>query len=141
MRASILAVAAVMMAGLFGGTSEAGYRGYRHYYSSWRYYPTSSYYYSTYNYYPTTYSTTYSYHYAVYYPSQPRYYYYYNPVRRVYWGRYDLQEKGYSLLAEKDRKEKLTDIPEDAFPKPGPMPVVGGTDDGLKLEVPPAPPK
>jgi hypothetical protein len=130
---------AVTMSGLFSAAAEAGY--YRQYYSSWSYYSTSNYHYARYYYYPTTYATTYSYHYVIYYPSQPRYYYYYNPVNRTYWGRYDLQEKGYSLLAEKDRKEKLADIPESAFPKPGAMPAVPGVEDNLKMEVPPAAPK
>jgi hypothetical protein len=135
-------VAAVAVAGLMSGnSSEAGYRGYaRHYYSSWSYYSYRNYYYSTYYYYPTTYATTYNYHYVVHYPSQPRYYYYYNPVRRSYWGRYDLQAEGYSLLAEKDRKEHLSDIPESAFPTPGMLPAVPGTEDSLTMAVPPAAP-
>ena len=142
MRKAIWAILAVATLGLLAATSEAGYRGYgRQYYTSWTYYNTSSYYYSTYYYHPTPTATTYSYHYVVYYPSRPRYYYYYNPVSRHYWGRYDVQEKGYSLLAEEDRKEKLADIKEEAFPKPGPMPAVPGTEDGLKMEVPPEAPK
>jgi hypothetical protein len=131
---------AIAMTSLMSSQTEAGYR-YRQYYSSWNYYSTSSYHYCRYYYYPTTYATTYSYHYVIYYPSQPRYYYYYNPYTQTYWGRYDLKEKGYSLLAEKDRKEKLADIPESAFPKPGAMPEVPGTEDKLKMEVPPAAPK
>jgi hypothetical protein len=140
---SVAAVAVVAVAGLMAtsSTSEAGYRYYgRHYYSSWSYYPSYNYYYSNYYYYPTSYATSYDYHYVVYYPSQPRYYYYYNPYRRVYWGRYDVQTGGYSLLAEKDRKEHLSDIPESAFPKAGAMPTVPGTQDGLTLPVPPSAP-
>src|SRR5262245_5824175 len=122
MRKAICLVAlAVAMSGLFAATSKAGYY-YRQYYSSWSYYRTSNYHYCRYYYYPTARATTYSYHYVISYPSQPRYYYYYNPTSGNYWGRYDTQEKGYSLLAEKDRKAKLSDIPESAFPKPGPMP-------------------
>jgi hypothetical protein len=66
--------------------------------------------------------------------------YYYNPYKRVYWGRYDLESKGYSLLEEKDRKEKLADIEESAFPKPGPMPPDPESTDGSKIPAPPAPP-
>ena len=51
---------------------------------------------------PAVTAVTYSYHYVVHYPARPRYYYYYNPVRRYYWGRYDTEAKGYSLLAEAD---------------------------------------
>ena len=69
-----------------GPAQAGGY--YRQYYSSWSYYPTTRYYYRTYYYYPTPVATTYSYHYTIYYPSQPRYVYYYNPVSRQYWGRF-----------------------------------------------------
>ncbi len=72
--------------------------------------------------------------------SYPKYVYYYNPYKRVYWGRYDLEAKGYSLLEEKDRKEKLADIPESAFPKPGPMPADPESTDGSKIPAPPQPP-
>jgi hypothetical protein len=117
----------------------------RQYYdTTWTYHEISSYHYSRYYYRPTYTATTYSYHYVVYYPSYPRYYYYYNPVRQVYWGRYEVDEngkgKGYSLLAEKDRKEKLSDIPESAFPKPAGMPAVPDSSDGEKMQPPPAPP-
>jgi hypothetical protein len=67
--------------------------------------------------------------------------YYYNPVSQQYWGRFEFGEdgkaKGYSLLAEKDRKEKLADIPESAFPKPAAMPAIPGTTDGEKMLPPP----
>src|SRR5262249_43131505 len=105
------------------------------------YYSTTRYYYRTYYYYPTPVATTYSYHYAIYYPSQPRYVYYYNPVSQQYWGRFEFdangKAKGYSLLAEKDRKGKLSDIPESAFPKPAEMPAIPGTTDGEKMAQPP----
>jgi hypothetical protein len=35
----------------------------------------------------------------------------------------------------------LDDIPESAFPAPGPMPAEPETSDGTTLAVPPAPPK
>ena len=67
--------------------------------------------------------------------------YYYNPVSQQYWGRFEFGEdgkpKGYSLLAEKDRKEKLADIPESAFPKPAAMPAIPGATDGEKMAAPP----
>jgi hypothetical protein len=61
-------------------------------------------------------------HYAVYSPQRPRYVYYYNPYKGRYWGRYDLAAGGYSTLAPPDRKPQLGQIPESAFPPPGPMP-------------------
>lgn len=105
----------------------------RHYYSGWSYQPARTYYYSYYYYKPYASYSGYSYHYSIYYPTRPRYVYYYNPVRRVYWGRYDLEEKGYSLLAEKDRKAELDSIPEKAFPKPGEMPSIPDSEDGEKM--------
>jgi hypothetical protein len=110
---------------------------YRQYYSSWTYYPSRTYYVRKYYYKPAPTYTDYSYHYCVHYPSQPRYVYYYNPVRRYYWGRFDTQGKEgaqYSLLAEKDRKESLDDIPESAFPAPGKMPAIPDAEDGVAIE-------
>ena len=99
-----------------------GYRNYgRQYYSSWSYHPTTRYYYCRYNYQPTVTVNTYHHHYVIYYPSRPRYRYYYNPVRRTYWGRYEVDANGnavgYSMLAKEDRKSTLDEIPESAFPK------------------------
>jgi hypothetical protein len=45
-----------------------------------------------------------------------------------------VKDKGYSLLAEKDRKEKLDDIPEKAFPKPGKMPVIPESEDNVRIK-------
>jgi hypothetical protein len=105
----------------------------RHYYGGWNYHPKRTYYYSNYYYKPQTTYSGYKHHYSIYYPSRPRYVYYYNPVARHYWGRYDLKEKGYSLLAEKDRKDDLTSIPEEAFPDPGTMPAIPESNDGEKM--------
>jgi hypothetical protein len=76
---------------------------------------------------------------VIYHPQRPKYYYYYNPVKRAYWGRCPVEQNGeaqYSLLAEKDRKGKLEEIAETAFPEPGPMPKVPDTED-LTLDLPP----
>jgi hypothetical protein len=108
----------------------------RHYYGGWTYYPARTYYYSYYYYQPTVTYTGYKYHYCVYYPDQPRYVYYFNPYAKVYWGRYDLEQKGYSQLADKDRREQLKDIPKDAFPKPAEMPPIPESDDGEKMLAP-----
>ena len=66
--------------------------------------------------------------------------YYFNPYKRVYWGR-SLTDCGgkelYSLLAEKDRKGNLDEIPETAFPKPGAMPSLPESTDGTKVDRPP----
>ena len=63
--------------------------------------------------------------------------YYYNHVRKVYWGRFDLEGKDgeqYSLLKEADQKENLDDIPEKAFPKPGKMPVIPESEDMVPIQ-------
>ena len=135
-----LIVGALLAAGIVTATlAQAGlFR--RHYYSSWSYYPQRTYHYSHYYYKPYSSYQGYKYHYCVYYPSKPRYTYYYNPYSKVYWGRYDLEEKGYSLLADADRKGTLKDIPEEAFPKPAEMPPVPDSEDGEQMAVPPAPP-
>jgi hypothetical protein len=115
--------------------------GQRQYYdTSYIYSPTYSYYYVRYYYRPVTTYTTYDYHYCIYYPSQPSYVYYYNPVSQAYWGRYKLGSKPgeqYSILAEKDRKKDLKDIPESAFPEPAAMPKIPGAKDDATIEPPP----
>jgi hypothetical protein len=113
----------------------------RQYYdSTWTYSPSYGYYYVHYYYRPVVTYTTYEYHYCIYYPSQPSYIYYYNPTAQVYWGRYEIGSKGeerYSLLAEKDRKKDLKEIPNGAFPKPGKMPTIPGAKDNVAIEPPP----
>jgi hypothetical protein len=74
-------------------------------------------------------------HYAVYYPRRPRYVYYYNPYKGRYWGRSDLEAGGYSTLTPQDRKPKLCQIPESAFPPRGPMPPA--EPDGEEMPPPP----
>ncbi len=113
----------------------------RQYYTpSWTYCPTTSYYFTTYYYQVAVAQPTYYYHYCIYYPAQPTYVYYYNPCTQVYWGRYKIGAKpneAYSILDKKDRKKDLADIPEEAFPAPGPMPKIPGSDDGVAMLAPP----
>jgi hypothetical protein len=129
----------VGLLGLAGLESpQAGaYSGRRQFYSSWNYNQGSGYHYRRFYYRPIETSYSYSYHYVVHYSNRPRYLYYYNPVKRYYWGRYDVEAKGYSLLAEPDRKQCLDEIKEAAFPKPGAMPNLPGTTDGVAMDVPP----
>ena len=131
-------VLAVALCGLMPAAANA--QGRQYYDNSYSYNEINNYYYCQYHY--QTAPATYSYHYVIYYPAHPRYVYYYNPHRRYYWGRYEIDEngkgKGYSMLEEKDRKEKLTDIPEKAFPKAGDMPPVPeGADAKEKMTPPP----
>jgi len=135
----VLMIGIASLSGGDTGPSKAeAHYAYRQYYdTSWSYYPAQNYHYRRYYYRPAVNVTTYSYHYTIYYTARPRYVYYYNPVKKYYWGRYDLEAKGYSMLKEEDRKEKLTDIKEEAFPKPGLMPAIPDSADNEKIEIPP----
>ena len=133
----LMAVAAT--SGPFAPEAQAGY--YRQYYSGWSYRPRTNYYYSRYYYHSYARASRYSYHYVICYASRPRYRYYYNPVRRVYWGRFEFDESGkplgYSMLKPEHRKENLEEIPDDAFPKPGKMPPIPDSKDGTAISAPP----
>ncbi len=140
---------AVVAGGVIATAQTADAATYRRqYYSNWNHHPTNNYHYCRYYYTPvvTTHVTTvkYEYHYVITYPSQPQYRYYYNPVRRVYWGRFEVDENnkpvGYSLLANEDRKSSLKDIPESAFPPASKMPPVPGSKDGEAMAAPPLAP-
>ena len=124
----VVCVAAV---GVTANDADAGRFG-RQYYSSWSYHPTQQYHYCRYYYQPTVRTQTYHYHYVIHYPSRPRYRYYYNPVRRVYWGRYEVDCKGnpvgYSMLKPEDRKSKLSEIDESKFPPAAEMPKIPETE-------------
>ena len=135
-------LSALVMLSLVAGVSTAiaGYHSPRQYYSGWHKPAAKSYYYRVYYYKPVTTYVGYRHHYVIYHPQRPKHYYYYNPVKRVYWGRCPVEQTGaaqYSLLAEKDRKGNLEDIPESAFPKPGRMPSVPDSED-LELDLPPS---
>jgi hypothetical protein len=98
----------------------------------------SGYYYCNYYCQPQS-GGNYTCHRCIYYASQPKYVYYYNPGKGKYWGRYDLEKKGYSLLADADKAGKISDIPESAFPKPGEMPIIPGATDATRMVLPPKP--
>jgi hypothetical protein len=127
--------------GLAYGPAVPAAMAQRQYYdSSYTYSPIYGYYYVRYYYQPAPTYTTYDYHYCIYYPSRPDYLYYYNPVSQAYWGRYKVGSKEnerYSILAEKDRKKDLKEIPESAFPAPAAMPAIPGSKDGVAMEPPP----
>lgn len=106
-------------------TSSAEAKRYRYVgrYSAKRLHSSGAYRYRKYTYYSRAARKTLS-HYAIYYNSRRhrRYIYYYNPRKRKYWGRLNVQTCSYSLLANKDKKEKLSDIPENAFPEEAELP-------------------
>ncbi len=120
--------------------AEAQAYGPRQYYSSWNQHPSRSYHYRSYYYKPTATYSGYKHHYVVYHPSKPQYLYFYNPYKRQYWGRCPVGAQGegkYSMLAEKDRKGSLSEIPESAFPAPSAVPAAPETEDKIPLDLPP----
>ncbi len=128
-------LAAVLLGAVTSGVAQAAPR--RQYYNDWNFYPQFGYYYISYYYQPSPRDAGYKYQFCLFYPSSPRFVYYFDPVRHLYWGRLDMKgtaDHQFSLLAEKDRKEKLKDIPEEAFPKPGKMPPIPESKDGAAME-------
>jgi hypothetical protein len=129
-------VEAVLVVSVLGSLAQAAVSP-RQWYNDWTYYPQFGYYYSSYYYKPAAGSEGLKFQFCIYYPAHPRYVYYFDPVKHHYWGRLDAKgEPGhqYSLLDPKDRKEKLKDIPEEAFPKAGKMPPIPESSDGTPME-------
>ena len=109
--------------------------------SAWNYDQTGIDYNCCYHSLPTQYATKYSDHYVIQYPPQPQYYDYDNPHRQVFWGRSSSDPQanpGYSLLAAKDRKGRLEEIPESAFGPLDELPAIPESNDGACLELPDA---
>lgn len=109
----------------------------RQWYNEWTYYPQFGYYYSSYYYLSSAVDKDYHHYFCLYYPAHPQYVYYFDPQTHLYLARLDVKgEPGhqYAALAPKDRKEKLKDIPEEAFPKPGAMPPIPESRDGTPME-------
>ena len=134
-----LVVAACLAVGLALGSATEASAALRQYYSGWTYYSARGYYYRTHYYKPEPEYLGYRHQYCIHYTTQPRYLYFFDPEERAYWGRFDTRGAPgaqYSVLAEEDRREKLTDIPETAFPPPGPIPLIPGAVDGAQMEMP-----
>ena len=82
-------------------------------------------------------AATWKYDYCIHFTGD-RFVYYYNPSTRLYWAAYDLEARGFSLIARKDQKGNLRDIPEAAFPAPAPNAIHPVT--GNPIPVPHYPP-
>jgi hypothetical protein len=130
-----LAGAVALTAALVVPSARAGLAA-RQYYSGWRH-SSQGYWFSTHYYKPYADYPSYCTNYCIYYPGAPKFVFYFNPYRGTYWGRFNVQTKGYSLLAEKDRAGRLKAIPEKAFPKEGELPPVPDSKDKVQLEEPP----
>lgn len=109
----------------------------RQYYSSfWTKSPAGKSYYRNYFFRPSEEADEYAFHRVIYYPKEPRYLYFYNPVMKTYWGRFDCVKGKYSTLDPEDRRGRLEEIPEEAFPPPGPMPAIPGSTNGVRMQAP-----
>ena len=135
-----LSALAVLAAGsLAAQPASAPGHGARQYYGDWHK-STSGYAYRAYYYKPTPQYGGYHHHYVIHHPDYPEHNYYYSPYTKKYWGRCPARygdQPVYSLLAEKDRHGNLAQIPESAFPKPGPVPAIPESKDGVRLDLPP----
>jgi hypothetical protein len=106
-------------------------------YSAWRKHAEKPYYYRWYYFKPSADDKEPQYHYGIYYPSRGKRVYFFNPSSRKFWGYYDMEAKGYSLLPPEKRRERIDDIPAEAFPRPGKMPPLPDSTDGTTMLEPP----
>ncbi len=142
MNRMIVALSAAALLSLLSWSAEpAQAQGYgaRQYYGDWHAH-SAGYAYRSYYYKPAPNYGGYKHHYVMHFPQYPEYNYYYNPYKKQYWGRCPVhygQQPVYSMLAEKDRNADIKQIPETAFPKPGPLPAIPEAADGAKLDLPP----
>lgn len=111
----------------------------RQYYGAWQK-SQRGFHFRPYYYKPTPNFVGFRHHFVIHTPSRPKHLFFYNPRSKKFWGRCPTETNGkaaYSLLAEKDRKGDLAEIPESAFPEPGELPPVPDSSDGLLLDLPP----
>jgi hypothetical protein len=112
----------------------------RQYYSGWHRHSTHGYHYRYYHFKPHADFAGFKHHYVIHHANRPGWLYFYNPHTKRYWGRCPAGASGkgqYALLAPEDRKASLADIPESAFPEPGPMPPIPESEDGVAMDLPP----
>jgi hypothetical protein len=109
------------------------------YYSSWTYSQPQNYYYC-YCYYRASQYAPWSKYVCIYNRDYSNYTYFYNPSTQQYWGRFDQQAKGFSVLPEGDRKGAIADLPQDKFPTPVAQIGLPGSQVKEQIVTPPAPP-
>lgn len=59
------------------------------------------------------------------YDSAPNKAYYFDSTTKEFIGRFDMQSENYSLLPKESRRERIEEIDESWFPRPGEMPTIG----------------
>jgi hypothetical protein len=133
-------VLALFLTGALSAAALANPYTPRQYYGPWQKHPKEAYHYRAYYYKPTPTYSGYKHQYVMYSPQKPDHYYFYNPYKKVYWGRCPVNTNGkplYSMLAEKDCKGQVEDIPETAFPAPAKPPALPEASDDATLDLPP----
>jgi hypothetical protein len=112
----------------------------RQYYTGWQYDASRACYFCHYQYLPAATSTAYNCHEVIYYVGDKHHYYYFNPYKRKFWGRAPVHQVAgaprYSRLTPQDTREYIQQIPESAFPAPGPMPMIPESTDGVAMTLP-----
>lgn len=109
----------------------------RQYYSAWQKPAGAEYPYRTYYYKPSADYAGYKHHYVI---LKDDHCYYYNPYEKKVWGRCHAQHQGkpqYQLLAPKDRRPTIAEIPETAFPPAAALPPIPESRDNQQLDLPP----
>ncbi len=106
-------------------------------YSNWTYDQSHGYYYCTCSYRPSAYAEWNKYI-CIYNSQYGNCVYFYNPIQKNYWGRYDYNAKGFSLLAAGYQRGAIADLPQDKFPAVVAQTTIPGSQVAEQLTSPPA---
>ena len=106
-------------------------------YGSWTYDQGHNYYYCVCSYRPAA-NAEYSKYICIYNPQYSNCCYYYNPIAKTYWGRYDYNSKGFSILAGGDQRSSIADLPQDKFGAAVAQAAIPGSQVGENLTAPSA---
>jgi hypothetical protein len=100
----------------------------RHYMTDWTPIISGRYKFRGYLFKPDPAQKGYQRHYFIYYPESRQYIYMYDPIKRVYYARFDRETKDphlqYSAIAEEYQSPLLKRIPEEAYSEPGKLPPI-----------------
>ena len=134
-----IAIACLIAAGTLLARPAGAAEPLRQYYTAWTFHAERGYWYRTLHFKPEPGYLGYRHHYCIHYVSQPQYVYFYDPYDKVYWGRFDVRGmpgEQFSVLDPEDRRERLSDVPADAFPPEGEIPTLPGATDDMRIMTP-----
>lgn len=138
-------VLSVCLAALvFGLTARPADAAYRQYYSAWGFHQQRGYHYRTWYFKPSEQTSGYRHNYCLYFPDRPEYVYLYDPVKQKFWGRYLIKgkmEAQFSTLKVEDQSSVVEEIPDEKFSEPGPLPVIPGATDDVRMQALPSLPE